>query len=164
MIKEGSHPDARQAAWHWNPLVRIAVAPGVSCFKAGQEYAHGSLSLQECLTPTLLVRASAKAVPQASIQEVKWINLRCRVTVETIGDGAVALTPGHYRLPGRPGDARKYAIDACKIREELGWKSATTFEEGLRKTIDWYADNERWWQPIKRRKEFAEYYRDIRSR
>ena len=65
---------------------------------------------------------------------------------------------------GRPGDDRKYAIDASKIREELGWKSATTFEEGLRKTIDWYADNERWWQPIKHRKEFAEYYRDIRSR
>ncbi len=87
LIKEGSQPDARQAAWHWNPLVRIAVAPGVSCFKAGQEYAHGSLSLQECLTPTLLVRASAKAVPQASIQDVKWINLRCRVMVETTGDG-----------------------------------------------------------------------------
>ena len=62
-------------------------APGVSCFKAGQEYAHGSLSLQECLTPTLLVRASTEALPQASIQNVKWVNLRCRVTVETSGDG-----------------------------------------------------------------------------
>jgi len=86
LVKEGSKPDVRQAAWHWNPLVRIAVAPGVSCFKAGQEYAHGSLSLQECLTPTLLVRASAKGAPQATIQEVKWAGLRCRVTVETSSD------------------------------------------------------------------------------
>jgi len=89
LIKEGSQPDARQVAWHWNPLVRIAVAPGVSCFKAGQEYAHGSLSLQECLTPTLLVRASTKAALQATIEHLKWINLRCRVTVETSGSVSV---------------------------------------------------------------------------
>ena len=87
LIKEGSKPDVHQAPWHWNPFVRIAIAPGVSCFKAGQEYAHGSLSLQECLTPTLLVRTSASEAPQASIEEVKWINLRCKVTVETSGDG-----------------------------------------------------------------------------
>ena len=87
LIKEGNQPDVLQAPWHWNPMIHIAVAPGVSCFKAGQEYAHGSLSLQECLTPTLLVRSSTETLPQASIQNVKWVNLRCGVTIETSGDG-----------------------------------------------------------------------------
>ncbi|MHB8902050.1 MAG: BREX-1 system phosphatase PglZ type B, partial [Thermoguttaceae bacterium] len=87
LIKEGNQPDVLRAAWFWNPMIHIAVAPGVSCFKAGQEYAHGSLSLQECLTPTLLVRPSIRITVEATIQNVKWVNLRCRVTVEASADG-----------------------------------------------------------------------------
>jgi dTDP-glucose 4,6-dehydratase len=44
----------------------------------------------------------------------------------------------------RPGHDRRYAIDASKINEELGWKPSVTFEEGLQQTIDWYFDNEEW--------------------
>lgn len=87
LIKEGNQPDVLQAAWFWNSMVHIAIAPGVSCFKAGQEYGHGSLSLQECLTPTLVVRALPKTAVEATIQNVKWVNLLCRVTVETSAAG-----------------------------------------------------------------------------
>jgi len=44
----------------------------------------------------------------------------------------------------RPGHDRRYAIDARKISEELGWKPAETFETGLRKTVRWYLDNPQW--------------------
>jgi dTDP-glucose 4,6-dehydratase len=44
----------------------------------------------------------------------------------------------------RPGHDLRYAIDATKISEELGWKPSVTFEEGLGKTIDWYLSNKDW--------------------
>jgi len=44
----------------------------------------------------------------------------------------------------RPGHDRRYAIDAGKIMNELGWKPSVSFEEGLAKTIDWYLQNEKW--------------------
>ncbi len=46
----------------------------------------------------------------------------------------------------RPGHDLRYAIDATKINRELGWKPSVTFEEGLRKTIDWYLENSEWLQ------------------
>lgn len=48
----------------------------------------------------------------------------------------------------RPGHDVRYAIDATKIERELGWTPAETFETGLRKTVQWYLDNETWWQDV----------------
>jgi dTDP-glucose 4,6-dehydratase len=47
-------------------------------------------------------------------------------------------------IKDRPGHDRRYAIDASKITNELGWKPSVTFEEGLQQTIDWYMDNQDW--------------------
>jgi dTDP-glucose 4,6-dehydratase len=47
-------------------------------------------------------------------------------------------------VPDRPGHDLRYAIDATKLRKELGWKPSVTFEEGLEKTVDWYLSNEDW--------------------
>lgn len=44
----------------------------------------------------------------------------------------------------RPGHDKRYAIDASKISEDLGWKPSLTFEEGLERTVDWYLDNSQW--------------------
>ncbi len=50
----------------------------------------------------------------------------------------------------RPGHDLRYAIDAAKLREELGWSPRyTAFRDGLRQTIDWYRDNAWWWEPQK---------------
>ncbi len=49
----------------------------------------------------------------------------------------------------RPGHDRRYAIDFSKIKNELGWEPKISFEEGLRKTIEWYKNNESWWKNIK---------------
>ncbi len=48
----------------------------------------------------------------------------------------------------RPGHDRRYAIDATKLERELGWKPAETFETGIRKTVQWYLDNQDWVQGV----------------
>lgn len=48
----------------------------------------------------------------------------------------------------RPGHDRRYAIDARKIRQELGWRPKETFESGIRKTIEWYLANEEWIEAV----------------
>lgn len=48
----------------------------------------------------------------------------------------------------RPGHDKRYAIDASRIRDELNWEPAETFETGIRKTVEWYLANEAWWRPL----------------
>lgn len=48
----------------------------------------------------------------------------------------------------RPGHDMRYAIDPAKIHRELGWLPQTKFDDGIKKTIDWYLDNKQWWQNI----------------
>ena len=55
----------------------------------------------------------------------------------------------------RPGHDRRYAIDAAKIRDELGWRPAHTFESGIRDTVDWYLANDAWLASV----QSAEYRR-----
>ena len=51
----------------------------------------------------------------------------------------------------RPGHDLRYAIDASKIERELGWKPAVCVEDGMRKTVQWYLDNQWWWEAIRNR-------------
>lgn len=48
----------------------------------------------------------------------------------------------------RPGHDKRYAIDATKIKQELGWQPEHSFESGIRKTVQWYLDNRTWWENI----------------
>ena len=48
----------------------------------------------------------------------------------------------------RPGHDVRYAIDATKINQELGWKPQETFESGIRKTVEWYLNNKKWWSRV----------------
>jgi dTDP-glucose 4,6-dehydratase len=52
----------------------------------------------------------------------------------------------------RPGHDQRYAIDASRIQDELGWTPQETFETGLEKTVQWYLDNEAWWRAIQARR------------
>jgi dTDP-glucose 4,6-dehydratase len=49
----------------------------------------------------------------------------------------------------RPGHDLRYAIDAAKIRADLGWSPSRTFEDGIRETVDWYLANRGWWQHLR---------------
>jgi dTDP-glucose 4,6-dehydratase len=60
-------------------------------------------------------------------------------------------------VPDRPGHDRRYALDVSKLRA-LGWRSTHTFEQALRKTVQWYVENEWWWRKLKSG-EYLEYYR-----
>ena len=57
----------------------------------------------------------------------------------------------------RPGHDRRYAIDASKIKRELGWEPKFRFESAIKTTIQWYRDNESWWRNIKSG-EYLKYY------
>lgn len=58
----------------------------------------------------------------------------------------------------RPGHDRRYAIDASKIQNQLGWKPQYTFEVGIRETIQWYLTHQEWWERIISG-EYKQYYR-----
>ena len=51
----------------------------------------------------------------------------------------------------RPGHDKRYSIDSSKIHRDLGWQPTVDFKNGLRRTINWYIENEWWWQPIRTR-------------
>jgi dTDP-glucose 4,6-dehydratase len=51
----------------------------------------------------------------------------------------------------RPGHDARYAIDASKLETELGWRAQENFDSGIAKTVEWYLDNEWWWQPLRER-------------
>ena len=63
-------------------------------------------------------------------------------------DGIVKYEELITFVEDRPGHDVRYAIDASKIQRELGWVPQETFETGMRKTVEWYLDNEDWWQSV----------------
>jgi len=85
VLKDNSHGTALTFAWDWCQDVQIAYAPGIASFVAGAEYAHGGLTLQECLVPTLdLVVAKSPALAiKADITKLVWAGLRCKIEVAT---------------------------------------------------------------------------------
>ena len=87
-IKDSSHVDVPVAGWSWNMQERFAYAPGVHCFVAGREYAHGGASLQECMTPVLTFTSTgAPAGVIVTVSEVQWVGQRCRVTIQPPAEG-----------------------------------------------------------------------------
>ena len=86
-LKEGSQTDQQVVPWHWNHTVRVAMAPGIHCYEAGNEYEHGGLSPQECVVPILT--ATRPALQAAvTIEAVTWRGLRCNVMVQGSRTGA----------------------------------------------------------------------------
>jgi hypothetical protein len=82
-IKEGAVFDGNQYPWYWNALYQIAIPEGVHCYKNGMEYAHGGLSLQECLLTEIIVSSDGKPAEEyVSIEDITWKRLRCFVSIE----------------------------------------------------------------------------------
>jgi hypothetical protein len=83
-LKPGASTEERQYPWFWNPTQNFILADGISCFSKGYDYAHGGLSLQECLVQELVVTAKSMASNTVPVQiaHVSWKGLRCTAAVE----------------------------------------------------------------------------------
>ena len=81
-------------------------------------------------------------------------------SIEQIADRVLELTGKPESLktivPDRPGHDRRYLLDSSKIRNELGWRQEIEFEEGMRETVEWYAANRGWWEPLRERLQVEE--------
>ncbi len=85
----------------------------------------------------------------------EWANLHIVQLICDLIDELSPQTGGHSRslisfVKDRPGHDRRYAIDATKIKDELGWTPAHTFETGIRETVRWYLDNQEWVNTVKK--------------
>lgn len=88
VLKDTAHGTPLTFGWDWCNDVQVAYAPGVSSFIAGVDYAHGGLSLQECLVPVMdLVVEAPAAAAQVTIKAVTWKGLRCVVEVDSASVG-----------------------------------------------------------------------------
>ena len=81
-------------------------------------------------------------------------------SIEEIADRVLELTGKPESLktivPDRPGHDRRYLLDSSKLRRELGWEPEIGFEDGLRETVEWYAANRGWWEPLRERLQVEE--------
>ena len=85
-------------------------------------------------------------------------NLQLVKALCSIFDRLKPLANGQYEgliefVTDRPGHDARYAIDAGRISEELGWRPSVTVEQGLEQTVCWYLENEDWWRPLLERKD-----------
>lgn len=137
-VKDGAAVTVPTVPWHWDRDVRIAIAPGISCFEANQTYEHGGVSPQECVVPRLAVRRGAGSTSGATITNMTWRGLALvvefsglpdRATIDlrtsagdsktsiaemgrvTGGQGKVILLVGDDDLEGRPAQLVVIGVD-----------------------------------------------------
>ena len=125
-LKPGAACEERLYPWYWNPEQQFALADGVSCFKRGEEYTHGGLSLQECLTLQLVVTSPSSA-PTAVIRitDVVWKGMRCTVVV----DGNISAMSLDIRL--QAGNAASSIVLGLKPLRDDGTASVVVDDEDM---------------------------------
>jgi len=100
-------------------------------------------------------RAIELVLQSDRIGETYNVGSGLEASIEEIADLVLALTDKPESLktivPDRPGHDRRYLLDSSKLRRELGWEPEIGWEDGLRETVDWYASNRDWWEPLKER-------------
>jgi dTDP-glucose 4,6-dehydratase len=100
-------------------------------------------------------RAIARVIDDGREGETYHVGTGEERSVEEIADAILEALGKPKSLktivPDRPGHDRGYVLDSSKISRELGWKPEVGFEAGLAETVQWYADNRSWWEPLRGR-------------
>lgn len=126
-LKDGAVVDVSTVPWFWDQDVRIALAPGVTCFEAGKQYEHGGVSPQECIVPRLSVTAglarTATAGPE--ITKITWLGLLCRIEVKRVDRGVVV------DLRALPADPKTSIAEEAKETASAGKVSLLVADEEL---------------------------------
>jgi len=127
-LKPQAMVDCMTVPWFWDSSVRIAVAPGISCFVASREYEHGGVSPQEVVVPALSVRSStvARAV---RFEDCKWTGLRCRIALSGAFQGLMA------DLRTKPADPRSTVVEEPKPVGEDGSVSLLCPDDSLEGSV-----------------------------
>ena len=98
----GSPEEVPRWPWSWNRGEWFAAAPGIACFNKSDAFAHGGLSIQECLTPDLLVaRSGEAAAPPTTIESIAWRRFRCSL----VAAGGAGGRTADLRLGGPAGES-----------------------------------------------------------
>ena len=85
------------------------------------------------------------------VRNIDLVQMICAL-LDELRPGTTAYADQITYVTDRPGHDARYAIDATRIADELGWTPSVTLEQGLRKTVAWYLDNEAWWRALQGRK------------
>ncbi|MCK0199929.1 dTDP-glucose 4,6-dehydratase [Ornithobacterium rhinotracheale] len=93
-------------------------------------------------------------------QNIDLVKELCKQIDEKIGNPAGTSEQLITFVKDRPGHDLRYAIDATKLKDELGWQPSVTFEQGLSQTIDWYLNNQAWLENVVNG-EYQEYYKKM---
>jgi hypothetical protein len=116
--------DTMTLPWSYGPSVRIALAPGIGAFRAGQVYDHGGITLQECVVPVVDVTSALSAAGRPRLKAVAWNARKTLCKVEAVS--AEGLTVGVERLgsgvgePGLVDDTGKGLVEFEDVDDLIG--------------------------------------------
>jgi dTDP-glucose 4,6-dehydratase len=100
-------------------------------------------------------RAIEAVLRDGRIGETYNVGSGVEQSIEEIADAVLAASGAPSTLktivPDRPGHDRRYLLDSTKLKTQLGWQPEIPFSKGLQDTVDWYASNRTWWEPLRGR-------------
>jgi dTDP-glucose 4,6-dehydratase len=106
------------------------------------------------------VRAIEAVLDRGRVGETYHVGTGVEASVEELADlvlDELGLSSDlKQEVPDRPGHDRRYLLDSTKITRELGWEPVIPFEQGMRETVRWYAENRDWWEPLRDRSPVVE--------
>jgi len=126
-IKEGVSTSENVFSWYWDENQQIAIADGISCYRQGEEFTHGGLSIQECLLLDIDIEkhTDTSKHDRITIPDIKWSGLRCSIEIE--GDVRELLLD----LRTSPADSLSSVALKVKDVKENGTASVVVEDESL---------------------------------
>jgi hypothetical protein len=127
VAKPGARTGGLEIPWHWNPNQHFILADGVSCFRKGEEYTHGGISVQECLTLEMTVAGNTKSGSNEpiAVTDIVWKGLRCTIVVE---DDFTGLS---FDIRTQPGNPKSSVVVSVKPLKKNGTASVVVEDEDL---------------------------------